>query len=842
MFTIKNAKIILLLLTVLWSMACTVQNKETSYSNNFDQVNNRIWIGQDFWAVPMEDWQVENGRIECIADRGNSRVNVLTQVLSGEGDLNIEVKVGKLQNQKQFGSVGFTLGLQDETDNDVRSLCYFGTGIKVGIDLKGELYIGNETAIVPSEFDFNEIQLSVQAKRNDSENWIKLIATDKKGLTAELVSEKEIPLKGIFTLANNHPGKTKGKQKSNFWFDELTVSGSMLEQKPENSFGPMLWSMYTLSRQEMKLTVQFPPISPDDEQNVQFQLKDGNNWQTKARAKMDANARTATFSINNWDDTKSQDYRLIYTEKRKDNTTANHYREGSIQRDPVDKPLEMGAMTCQYHYGFPYRPLVEQLNDKNPDILFFSGDQIYEPNGGYGIIRFPADRAILSYLGKWYMFGWAFGDLMKNRPTICLADDHEVFQGNLWGNGGKKVRPEVWNKSRDATSGFLEPVEMVNVVIRTNTSHQPQAFDPSPIEQGMNVYYTDILYGRVSFALVTDRTFKSGPEEVVKATKGNYWNGRKDMLYSKYPMSSNEKEKSLKLLGDRQLKFLRHWATNWDGADMKVLLSQTIFANNVTHYGPKKVVLGSDLDSGGWPKFGRDKAVDILRKCFAFQICGDQHLPSLVQYGIEDYKDAGWVFCTPAIAVGYQRRFMPDTLNIKYTGRPEHNFPNTGLYTDGIGNKNFVYAVGNPDDITNHNNRYQKAQNCASGFGYVAFNQKERTITSNSYRFLSKENDEKKRGEFEGWPKTIQQTDNFYSESFYSLPTLKIEGAKNVVVEVVNNKDLVHIIRINGSSYQPKVKIAGTYNIRVVETESQKEKTLTLSTKDNSKENISVKF
>lgn len=59
---------------------------------------------------------------------------------------------------------------------------------------------------------------------------------------------------------------------------------------------------------------------------------------------------------------------------------------------------------------------------------------------------------------------------------------------------------------------------------------------------------------------------------------------------------------SLKLLGDRQLQFLNHCTSDWKDTDMKVLLSQTIFANNVTHYGPTKVVLGSDLDSGGCPK------------------------------------------------------------------------------------------------------------------------------------------------------------------------------------------------------------------------------------------------
>ena len=62
---------------------------------------------------------------------------------------------------------------------------------------------------------------------------------------------------------------------------------------------------------------------------------------------------------------------------------------------------------------------MKNLKKLDPDLLYFSGDQIYEPNGGYRIIRQPADLSILNYLGKYYMFGWAFGDLMRTgRPFV----------------------------------------------------------------------------------------------------------------------------------------------------------------------------------------------------------------------------------------------------------------------------------------------------------------------------------------------------------------------------------------------------------------------------------------
>src|SRR5690606_23828964 len=113
--------------------------------------------------------------------------------------------------------------------------------------------------------------------------------------------------------------------------------------------------------------------------------------------------------------------------------------------------------------------------------LYFSGDQLYEGNGGYPIKREPEEKAMLSYLGKWYMFGWAFGDLMHDRPTICTPDDHDVFHGNLWGEAGKPISIEEWQTIRDAHGGYVQTPAMVNVVGRTQCGHMPEAFHTEPL-------------------------------------------------------------------------------------------------------------------------------------------------------------------------------------------------------------------------------------------------------------------------------------------------------------------------------------------------------------------------
>ena len=702
------------------------------------------------------------------------------------------------------------IGIQDETDNDVRSLCYFGKGINLGVHTDGYLFINEEQVQLPSDFSWSQFQLEINTESLENGFKINVQVSDDTNHSTVLSVEGIEKLHGLVSLINNHALRGNYAKGTQFWFDDIRMEGSMVQSQEEASFGPILWSMYTLSKGQLKMTAQMPPLGPLDEQNVQLQLKKGSNWETIGEEAIMPDARIAVFKLENWDDTKDQPYRLVYNEKHKDGSVSDHHYEGVIRRDPVDRTLKFGGLTCQNGYGFPYRPVSENLAKQDPDMLFFSGDQIYEGNGGYRIIRFPAERAIVNYLGKWYMFGWAFGDLMRDRPTVCLPDDHEVYQGNLWGEGGRKVSLEEWQNSSDDVSGFVEPVEMVNVVTKTNCAHLPDPYDPTPMNKEFLVYYTDLVYGRVSFAIVADRFYKSGPERV------SYWEGRRDHV--KEPIDPNTLEKAdLIFLGERQLAFLEKWVEDWKGADMKVVLSQTIFTNAATHHGGNKMYLLGDLDSGGWPKMGRDKAISLMRKAHAFHICGDQHIPMMIQYGIDNYQDAGWVFCTPAIATGYERRVQHDLLGIPVVKRPDHDLPNTGYYTDFFQNPNYVYAVANPIDDTQSSNRYQRAQNRASGFGMIHFDQQAKTIKSESFPFLDPDLQTAEWEQHPGWPHTVDQQDNYGQKAVAFLPTLKISGDSEPVVGVINesNGELVYMLRVNGPSFSPKVFAKGTYTIKI---------------------------
>jgi phosphodiesterase/alkaline phosphatase D-like protein len=826
----KLSTLTIIVVVIFAATSCT---PKTEFSANFDNTHNRVWVGKDFWSIPLEDWKVEGGRLHCIGSVPDSRVNLLTHVLVPEaGEFQASAKIMLAKNGKIPGSAGFLIGMHDEEDPDVKAACFFGEGIKAGVSLNGYAFLKDEKIELPENFDWNEFTISIKG----SNNKLTMNVVDFNGFQTELSCPVD-GIEGLIAVANNmRLGGNEKPGNARFVFDDIKISGSKVIEKPENAFGPVLWTMHTLSKETVKMMALLPPIGENDNQEVSLQLKEGDEWNTVATEQIEPDSRTAVFKLEKWDASKNVDYRVKYVEKGRDGTEMPDYYEGTIRKDPVDRPLKFGGLTCQFTSGYPYTPLVENLTKLDPDMLYFSGDQIYEPNGGYQIKREPIEASILSYLGKYYLFGWAFGDLMRNTPTICTPDDHDVFHGNLWGEGG--IAKPGGAGSSD-TRGFMQSVEMVNVVNRTQCGQLPDPYDPTPIKQGMNVWYTDLTYGRVSFAIITDRIFKTGPEAV------SDWEGRHDHMKEPREDLSFLDKPGVEMIGERQTKFLNDWIIDWEGADMKVLLSQTVFANVATHHGSLENYLYGDLDSGGWPKSGRDKVIRLMRKVAAFHINGDQHLPTLVQYGLDDYRDAGWSFNTPAICNFYMRWFLPDELGVPVVDRPEHGYPNTGKYEDAFGNKNFVYAVGNPGKITvDREIRYNNAQIRSSGFGFVTFDQKERTIDIDAWRFLADvENPNPVRDQFPGWPHQISQFDNLGHGAENVLPEISV-NQPNQVMQIRNEEtgELAQMYRIKGNTIQPKLHESGTFTIIIGEDNNKKILTGLQTQKEENSEKVLVEL
>lgn len=832
------------------------------YRSDWGQSLDRVWLGPDLWANPMQDWQMKDGHVECVNAALDRNVHLLThQVGAQRGNITMSVKIrrvggGKLGSGK--GSFGLRLGilgtLKDYPErHDYRNNLWPapGSGFHIGLASDGSMFTGalnpGAKRSVLVDLDREAVELRVQVTPDGDAYKVDLTvfdaATQKQIGQSTVDKIPNAQLIGNIALVSNFGapgGRGGGKAKAKaaqgetnfgtgqFSFSDWRVSGSKLTVNKGHTFGPILFSHYALSRGVLKLTAQMPPIGKDDTQTVRLQIKQGNGWKKAGEETIHPQARTATFRIENWDASKEVPYKLEYVFKSRGQSVLDEWA-GTIRREPKDKPvLTVGDVSCNIHAIFPNTEFVNNMRKADPDLLAFVGDQFYESCGGYGVQRAPLEPAIVDYLRKWYFHGWTWRELTKDRPSLSLPDDHDVYQGNLWGEGGEG------RKTTQEAGGYDMMADWVNVVHRTQASHHPDPYDPTPCKRGTINYYGPLTYGGVSFAILADRQYKSGPEGKVPKT---------DTERGDHVLGLNFDPKTadlpgLVLLGDKQMQFLRDWVTDWKDAEMKAIISQTIFTAMATTHGGPDGELRADYDANGWPQTPRNEALKIIRKAFAFHIAGDQHLPAVLHYGVDEHKDAGVAFAGPAVNVGYPRWWRPEKTgrNLK-TG----NKGTTGDFLDHFDNPMTVLAFANGADQPPKPMMEQVVAK-TSGLGLVRFDKANQKITIDCWPYTT--DPTKPGGQFPGWPVVIDVKDNYARKATAHLPTLEIEGTKKPLIEVTDEKtgELVYALRINGAKFQPHVFATGKYTVKVSEPESGRSKQLKgLSASASNSEKLKVK-
>lgn len=797
----------------------------TEFRSNWDRCHDRVWLGPEYWANPMQDWRVANGRIECTNAASDRNVHVLTrQLAERSGTLDMRVRVGSIGSESlTVGSVGFRIGAQGPL-LEYRNSLIFGRGLDAGINPDGSMFVGDARSAKGVTVPTDDTELRLTAEPGGDGYTVTLTARDARGKELGAVSRENVrpgQLVGNLALVcnfGNAPAPIGADLKIStgsamFWFADWRISGSKLDARDDRAFGPILFSQYTLSRGVMKLTAQMPPLGMQDSQGVRLQVSKGERWFTIGESEIHRDARTATFRIPNWNDRNDVRYRLAYTLAFKDGRRDERFWEGIVRRDPVDKPvITVADVSCNTHQAFPNDEFVAKMDALDPDLLAFTGDQFYESSGGYGIIRTPVDKATVDYLRKWYMHGWTWRELTRNRPSISLPDDHDVYQGNLWGESG------AGRKTTQEAGGYDMAPEWVNVVYRTQTAHHPDPYDPTPGARGTIQYYGPLTYGRVSFAILADRQYKSGPEGKVPQTDTK----RGDHVMNPAFDPKTADVAGVELLGAKQEQFLREWAADWRGADMKAVISQTIFTAMPTTHGNERMILRADYDTNAWPQTPRDRAVREMRKAFAFHIAGDQHIPALVQYGVDTHRDGPVAFAGPAVNVGYPRWFEP--AQAKWLQAKSDSL--TGDFVDSFGHPLTVIAIKNGAVKPRQGNVKLLMEDKASGLGLVRFDKKNRRITIECWPYLA---DVTAKGtQMPGWPVTIDVLDNYPRQGDARLPTLNISGVTNPVVQIVDerNGEIVYTLRIAGQRWRPHVFAPGEYTVKVSEPDSGRERVL----------------
>ncbi len=310
------------------------------------------------------------------------------------------------------------------------------------------------------------------------------------------------------------------------------------------------FAFYTVHNKTLKLTAQLYPIADGDTKTVRLEIEKDGEWVEVGRTNAIERGWTALFRVENWDDSKKYRYRVAH------GSEATY--EGTIRKNPIDKAEIIvagftGNSISPRHGGDISREdILENVKRIDADVLFFSGDQVYDHNRHYA---------------AWLKFGRDFGEIIKDRPTLCLPDDHDVGQPNLWGERGK-----ISTLSGAADGGYSQPGVYVREVERAQTSHFPDPADPHKIGQDIGVWFTNLHWGNVDFAILEDRKFKTGPAGRVPKQ-----GPRPDHIRNPEYDPASVDVSSAVLLGERQLNFLDAWSQDWRHAKMKIAVSQTIF-------------------------------------------------------------------------------------------------------------------------------------------------------------------------------------------------------------------------------------------------------------------------
>ncbi len=538
------------------------------------------------------------------------------------------------------------------------------------------------------------------------------------------------------------------------------------------------FAIYTQDAGVLKLTAQLYPLKPGEPREVRLELREDGVWWEAARVNLSMPGWSAHFRLTGWNGSKTVPYRVRHGEKAQFG--------GVIRRDPIEKEeIVIANMSCNSSRTTGQRPeILDQLKAADPDLLFFAGDQTYRHT---------------QHTAGWIEFGLQFKEVLRDRPAVCIPDDHDVGHPNLWGENGKR------SVERDnSDGGYFYPVEYVNMVQRQQSWSLPDPVDPAPVERGITVYFTRLRVGGVDFAIMEDRKFKSGPKGKIPQM-----GPRPDHINDPAYDPATVDLPGLELLGGRQEKFLEHWGQDWTGAEMKVVLSQTAFCGAVHMHGAADARLLADLDCNGWPQTPRKRALRSIRRASAIHLCGDQHLAVVAKQGIDTHTDGPFSFTSPALVnTIYGRWWHPLDEQAGPNAVPGSPLPWTGDFKDGLGNPFRMLAYANPPDIEDERRR-------GDGYGIVRFRRKTGEITFECWPRFPQGRDGT-RTQFPGWPVTVSLNDNDGRMPSGHLPELVFEGVDRPVVQVLAEADgeVLYTLRLRGNRFRPPVFGSGKYTVK----------------------------
>jgi len=143
--------------------------------DHWDNTHDRVWLGGEFWANPMENWKIVEGAAECQSMDGGRNVHLIThQLEDATKSFIMSIRVGQVEQKESDAGVGFRIGIKSDL-NEYRSNSFSNSGINAGV-ADGQLVLAGKRRDISGEVDLKDFVITVQGQP----------AGDKYELTVEV--------------------------------------------------------------------------------------------------------------------------------------------------------------------------------------------------------------------------------------------------------------------------------------------------------------------------------------------------------------------------------------------------------------------------------------------------------------------------------------------------------------------------------------------------------------------------------------------------------------------------------------------------------------------------------
>lgn len=343
--------------------------------------------------------------------------------------------------------------------------------------------------------------------------------------------------------------------------------------------------LYTLHDETLKMTALFPPMYPEESREAIMHIVSPSR-EAYASCIIQEQTWHCSFRIEKISPDEDVIFDITYRPGPATLPSRIYSYSGSIPHQRAYPRIV--ALSC---FGADNTrdksSLIRAIKETQPDLLALQGDQTYSNVLGYGFLELV----------------YSLNSITRSIPTLVQMDDHDYGEGNLFGaEGGAETSGD----------GFHAPPCIVNAIQKLAMSHMPNPESQTQLDNGIDKYFTSFSYGRVDFAILEARKFKSD-----------------------YPSSTNS------LLGKEQEAWLRSWCGS-KRDHLKIILSQTPFASlgtNMTLPSRNSYIGEASLydarDTNACPPEGRKRFMEIIKGCSRLVIAGDQHVGIAVTH--DDY-------------------------------------------------------------------------------------------------------------------------------------------------------------------------------------------------------------